>query len=94
MRGPKEKKRAPGCSTEEMKEKPNTDFVEDAEELRKWRCLNQNEIDLCWKNLAERMEEEVLDMYKVEESKRQAFRGWRSTDPEDRRRGCQAVGPL
>ena len=22
-----------------MKEKPNTDIVEDAEELRKWRCL-------------------------------------------------------
>ena len=50
-----------------MKEKPNTEKVEDAEELRKWRCLNQREMDLCWKNLAERMEEEVLDKYKVEE---------------------------
>ena len=41
-------------------------------------------MDLCWKTLAERMEEEVLDKYKVEESKREAFRGrgaaleWRS----------------
>ena len=26
-------------------------------------------MDLCWKKLAERMEEEVLDKYKVEESK-------------------------
>ena len=32
-------------------------------------------MDLCWKKLAERMEEEVLDKYKVEESKKEAFRG-------------------
>ena len=32
-------------------------------------------MDLCWKNLVKRMEEEVLDKYKVEESKREAFRG-------------------
>ena len=32
-------------------------------------------MDLCWKKLAERMEEEVLDKYKVEESKEEAFRG-------------------
>ena len=32
-------------------------------------------MDLCWKNLAERMEEEVLDKYKVEDSKREACRG-------------------
>ena len=32
-------------------------------------------MDQCWKKLAERMEEEVLDKYKVEESKREAFRG-------------------
>ena len=29
----------------------------------------------CWKNLVERLEEEVLDKYKVEESKRGAFKG-------------------
>ena len=28
-----------------------------------------DEMDLCWKKLAERMEEEVLEKYKVEESK-------------------------
>ena len=32
-------------------------------------------MDLRWKNLAGRMEEEVLEKYKVEESKREAFRG-------------------
>ena len=73
--GPKEKKRVPGWSTEEMKEKTNIDIVGDGEELRKWRCLNQSEMDLCWKNLAERMEEEVLDKYKVEDSREGAFRG-------------------
>ena len=32
-------------------------------------------MDLCWKNLAERMEEEFLDKYKAEESKEGAVRG-------------------
>ena len=34
-------------------------------------------MDQCWKNLAERMEEEVVDKNKVEESKKEAFLGWR-----------------
>ena len=32
-------------------------------------------MDQCWKNLAERVEDEVLDKCKVEESQREAFRG-------------------
>ena len=32
-------------------------------------------MDSCWKNLAERIQEEVLDKHKVEESKREVFRG-------------------
>ena len=57
---------------------------EDTEEMNRWRTLNQSEIDLCRKKLAERMEEKVLDKYKVEESKKGAFKGrghpleWRS----------------
>ena len=47
--------------------------VEDTEEIRKWRGSSQSEMDFRWKNLAGRMEEEVLDKYKVEESKREAF---------------------
>ena len=47
----------------------------DTEEMRKWRGLSQSGMDQCWKNLAERMEEEVLNKYKVEESKKKAFRG-------------------
>ena len=48
---------------------------EDTEEMKKWSDLSQSEMDLCWKKLAERMEEEVLDKYKVEESKRGPFKG-------------------
>ena len=50
---------------EEMKEIPNIAVEEDTEEMKRWRSLNQSEMDLCWKNLAERMEEEVLDKYKA-----------------------------
>ena len=32
VRGPKEKKRVPGWSTEEMKERPKIDIIEDAQE--------------------------------------------------------------
>ena len=71
----KEKKQVIGWCTEEMKEKPNVSLKEDTEEMSKWRGLSQNEMDQCWKNFAGRMEEEVLDKYKVEESKREAFRG-------------------
>ena len=68
-------KKVPSWSIEEMKERQNTAVEEDTEEMKRWRSLNQSEMDLCWKNLAERMEEEVLDKYKVEESKRGSFKG-------------------
>ena len=58
-----------------MKERPDITVKEDMEEMKRWRSLNQSEMNLCWKNLAEKIEEEVLDKYKVEESKRGAFRG-------------------
>ena len=58
-----------------MKERTNIAVEEDTEEMKRWRDLSQSEMDLCWKNLAERMEEEVLDKYKVEESKRGEFKG-------------------
>ena len=43
--------------------------------MKRWRSLNQIETDLRWKSLAGRMEEEVLDKYHVEESKKGAFKG-------------------
>ena len=63
VKDPKEKKKVPGWSIEEMKERPNIAVEEDTEEMKRWRRLSQSEMDLCWKNLSERMEEEVLDMY-------------------------------
>ena len=57
-----------------MKERPNIAVEEDTEEMKIWRSLNQSEMDLCWKNLVEKMEEDVLDKYTVEESKRGALK--------------------
>ena len=37
--------------------------------------MSQDEMDQCWRSLAERMEDEVLDKWKVEDSKREAFKG-------------------
>ena len=71
----KEKKTVIGWSTEEMKDKANSLLEEDTEERRTWRVLNQEEMNQCWKKLAERMEEEVLDKYKGEDSTRKAHRG-------------------
>ena len=58
---------------EETREKPNIAATVDTEEMRKLRGLSQSEMNQCWKNLTERMEEEVLDKYEVEEGKRDAF---------------------
>ena len=75
VKGRKEMKKVPGWSFEEMKDKPNIAVVVDTEKMRKWRGSSQSEMDPGWKNMAGRMEEEVLEKYKVEESKREAFRG-------------------
>ena len=56
---------------------PDIAVEEDTEEMKIWRSLNQSETDLWRKTLAERMEEEVLDKYKVEE--RWKRKSWKST---------------
>ena len=75
VKNSKEKKKVPGWSIEEMKERQDLTVEEDTEEMKRWRSLNQIEIDLCWKSLAGRMEGKVLDKYKVKESKKVAFKG-------------------
>ena len=62
--GTKETKKVKGWSTEDMKDKTNSLLEEEKEEMRTWRGLNQEEMDQCWKSLAERMEEAVLDQHK------------------------------
>ena len=73
VKHPKEKKNVPGWSIEELRERPNIAVEEDTEEMKRCRSLNQSEMDPCWKKLAKRMEEEVLDKNKVEESKRRCL---------------------
>ena len=55
--------------------------------MNRWRSLNHCEVDICWKILVERMEEEVLDKYKAEESKRGSFKGrgnpWNGEEHEE-----------
>ena len=75
MKGLDEKKKVSGWSMEEMKEDLSVAEKEDAEEVKMWRGLSQDEIDQSWKNLAERMEEELLNKYEVEESNKDAFKG-------------------
>ena len=38
-----------------MKDEANSLLEEETEEVRTWRGLNQEEMDQCWKSLAERM---------------------------------------
>ena len=71
VKSTEEKKKVKGWSTEEMKNKSR----EDKEKVIEWKCMSQEEMDQCWKKVAERMEEEVLDNYKVEDSRRDAYRG-------------------
>ena len=75
VKGFKEKRKVSGWSMEEMRETANIALEIDTEEMRKWRGLSQSEMDQCLKNLAGRMEEEVMGKDKVEESKKEAFRG-------------------
>ena len=37
--------------------------------------MSQEEMDQCWKKLAAKIEEEVLDKYKMDDSRRSAYRG-------------------
>ena len=46
-------KKVEGWSTEEMKDKANSLLEVDTEEMRKWRGMSREEMDQCWKNLAE-----------------------------------------
>ena len=64
-----------GWSTEEMDEKVSCFFVKDTEEMVSWRTMSQFEVDECWVRNARKMEKEVLDKYKVEDGKREAYNG-------------------
>ena len=42
-----------------MKNKPRNDREEDTKEMIEWRSTSQEEMDECWKKLAEKMEDKV-----------------------------------
>ena len=69
VEGFKEKKELSGRSMQEMKEKLNIAVEEDIEEMKKWRGLSQSDMDQSWKNLAEIMEEELLDKPEMQNKK-------------------------
>ena len=62
-----------GWSTQERKDEPSSSLVEDTEEMISWRAKCQLEVDECWTKIVGKMEEEVLNKYKVEDSKRGAY---------------------
>ena len=49
-----------GWSTEEMNDNESSYVVEDTEEMAEWRSINQEEMDRCWKEFAEKLEEDVV----------------------------------
>ena len=53
VKDPTEKKKVPGWSIDEMKEMPNIAVEEDTEEMKRWRSLNQSEMEvqLTWLRL-------------------------------------------
>ena len=59
------KKKSEGSGKKRVKNKPSSSLVEDTGEMIEWRSMSQEEMDQSWKKLAEKIEEEVLDRYKV-----------------------------
>ena len=53
---------------------PSSPLVKDTEEMVSWRGMSQEEEDECWMRIAGQFEE-VLDKYKVENSRREAYKG-------------------
>ena len=56
----RKKRKIKGWSTEEVKNQTRNNMEEDTEEMIEWRSVNQEEMDECWKKLAEKIEEEAL----------------------------------
>ena len=51
----KKKKKVKGWSSEQMKGRSSSSLKEDAEKMKKWRCMKQQS----WMNLAGKIEAEV-----------------------------------
>ena len=67
-----------------MKSLSGSILAEDTAEMIGWRMMSQLDMDECWKKTAGKIEEEVLNYYNEEDSKRGAYRG-KGMPPEWRR---------
>ena len=70
----KEKKKVVGYSTERMKEYRSKREVKDSEEVVQPRSIHQEEVDHFGKELCGKILEEVLEKYKVEDTKKGAYK--------------------
>ena len=54
VRGAQVKNKVKGWSTEEMKDKTRSQLEDDTGEMMNWRSMSQENMDQCWKKLAEK----------------------------------------
>ena len=63
-----------------------------------WSGINQEEADECWMKIAGKIKEEVPNKFKVEDSKREAYKGrgplleWRQQDIPATQLGVKTAG--
>ena len=69
------KRKIAGWSTKMLEEVANRQDYEDTEERRQRRHIRQEGTNELWKELCGKMEEEVLEKCKVEEIKKDAYKG-------------------
>ena len=62
----KEEEKFVGWSTKEMDQEVSNLLVKDMEEMVSLRSMSQDGVDECWMRIAEKIEEEVWDKYKVD----------------------------
>ena len=73
--GKETKRKIAGWSAKMLEDVANRQDYEDTEERRQRRHIRQEGTNELWKELCGKMEEEVLEKYKVEEGKEDAYKG-------------------
>ena len=59
-----------GWSTKMLEEVASKLEYEDTEEMIKWRNINQEGVDALWKELRGKLEEELCEKFKLEETEK------------------------
>ena len=79
VKDPKEKKKVPGWSIEEMKERPDMAVEENTDKIKRWRSLNESEIDYAgriWLKEWKRKSWTSTKSKRVRRSKKYKIRKW------------------